>query len=112
MTHRTKIALVTRAAIRSVALVVAAFTLAGQLAAASHIHNKTYPDGLNAAQLKADTGFCALCLLAFHTSAAPSAPVAASMPRERREAPPARRIENSINGLADTLFGRAPPTAL
>jgi hypothetical protein len=74
MPGRTKIALITRAAMRSVAIFAAVITLAGQLAAASHVHQAADPYGVNAvAQVSADGGLCALCLLAFHTSANPPA---------------------------------------
>jgi hypothetical protein len=81
MPARTKITLITRAAMRSIAIFAAAITLAGQLAAASHVHQAADPYGVNAvAQVSPDGGLCALCLLAFHTSANPPATPAVGMP--------------------------------
>jgi hypothetical protein len=74
MSHRAKIALVTRAATRSVAIFTAALTLAAQLAAVAHFHPVPCRDSINAVtQLSADSGVCALCVFAFHTSAKPPA---------------------------------------
>jgi hypothetical protein len=113
MAGGTKIALVSRAAMRSVAVFAAVITLAGQLAAASHIHHSDDPSGVNSvAQLSAEGGLCALCLLAFHTSAAPSAPVIAGLPHEYRDAPIIRRTERWTRAAIDTQFGRAPPASL
>jgi hypothetical protein len=114
MPGRTKIALISRAAMRSVAVFAAVITLAGQLAAASHVHQAADPcGGVNAvAQVNADGGLCALCLLAFHTSGAPTVPVTAETPREHREAPSISRTERWTGVAIDTRFGRAPPAAL
>jgi hypothetical protein len=81
MPHRAKIALITRAATRSVAIFAAALTLAGQLAAVAHFHPAPDRDSINAvSRLSADDGACALCLLAFHTSANPRATQSVATP--------------------------------
>jgi hypothetical protein len=113
MPGRTKIVLISRAALRSIAVFAAVLTLAGQLAAASHIHQAADPCGVNAvAQVSPDGGLCALCLLAFHTSGALSVPVTAETPREYREVPVISRIERWTGAAIDTPFGRAPPAFL
>jgi hypothetical protein len=113
MPARSRLALITRAAIRSVAIFAAAITLAGQLAAAAHVHQAADPSSVNAvAQVAADNGLCALCLLAFHTSVAPSAPVTAALPRDYREALTILSSAPVIVAAVDTPLGRAPPASL
>jgi hypothetical protein len=110
MPGRTKIALISRAAIRSVAVFAAVITLAGQLAAASHVHQAADPYGVNAvAQVSADGGLCALCLLAFHTSANPPATPAIGMPLSIAHplAAPAPVYVERINSTCAPT--RAPP---
>jgi hypothetical protein len=109
-TKIAKIALISRAAMRSVAVFAAVITLAGQLAAASHIHQAADPCGVNAvAQVSPDGGLCALCLLAFHTSANPPATPVVGMPLLVAQ-PAVAAATVSIASIDSTCaLTRAPP---
>jgi hypothetical protein len=110
MPGRTKIALICRAAMRSVAIFAAAITLAGQLAAAAHIHQAADPYGVNAvAQVSPDGGLCALCLLAFHTSANPPATPAVGMPLSTAQVPVAAAPVSVARFDSTSALTRAPP---
>jgi hypothetical protein len=113
MPPRTKLALVTRTATRSVAIFAAALVLAGQLAAAAHFHPIADREGVGTVtQLSADGGLCALCLLAFHTSAAPAAPASSELPIVHRENPWVFALARWSGVALDIPFGRAPPASL
>ena len=112
MPHRSKIALITRTATRSVAIFTAALMLAGQLAAVAHFHPLPCRDRLNAvAQLSADSGSCALCLLAFHTSAKPPATPSVAAPTSTAPSPvaPVTAVFHRIDSTS--ALTRAPPLA-
>jgi hypothetical protein len=111
MPPRTKLALITRAATRSVAIFAAALVLAGQLAAAAHFHPIADRQGVGAVtQLSADGGLCALCLLAFHSSAAPTAPAVAA-PTLAAPAPLAPAPVTFHRIASTSAPTRAPPPA-
>jgi hypothetical protein len=110
MIHRTKIALITRAAMRSVAIFAAVITLAGQLAAASHVHQAADPYGVNAvAQAGADGALCALCLLAFHTVANPPATPVVATPAPVAQPPFAAAPVTFQCVQSSCALTRAPP---
>ncbi len=59
---------------RPLAVLGAVLIVAGQLAAAVHSHETIATERSSAcAELSADNGLCALCLLAFHSTPKPSA---------------------------------------
>ncbi len=94
----------------SIALIGAAALRLGQLAAGVHTHASFAGDRAGAvAQLSADNGLCALCLLASHSTPQPSAAPALQHPVLRPEP-----VADTAAGFVDSLafaraMTRAPP---
>jgi hypothetical protein len=102
-----------RSGVRTIALTAAALILGAQLVALTHFHQGNPARRFNAqAQVVADDGLCALCMLVFH---APFNPAAA--PPLRHPQAEARFAEPTVADFhgSDSFSScqtRAPPAAL
>jgi hypothetical protein len=95
---------------RALALSSVVALLLGQLAASVHTHTASASDRVNAAaELSADNGLCALCLLAFHSTPEPSAAPALHRPDIRPE-PVGETVAGFVESPAFArAMTRAPP---
>jgi len=116
MSHHAKIGktigLMSQAAIRAVAIFAGVLLLAGQIAAVAHFHPFPGRDSVNTVTLvSVDNGACALCLLAFHSSAEPKATPAAATPALSARSPIVALAAVFHRIDSTSALSRAPPFA-
>jgi hypothetical protein len=96
---------------RRVALAGAALILFAQLLGAAHWHPANLDRTASAsAALSADSGVCAVCLLAFHTSLNPAAAPALVHPQRAVSKAPAARVAVLSSLEFASHLTRAPPS--
>ncbi|HUY18436.1 MAG TPA: hypothetical protein VMV15_04340 [Candidatus Binataceae bacterium] len=95
------------------ALAIAALLLSAQFLALAHVHPFAFDKGFHAnAQVVANDGLCALCLLHFNCPASASPPIVVARPPLVEALPIATASSPLRSSVKTCLFGRAPPAAL